>query len=48
MTSLADIHEYVQKGDLVTFQVGFSQKHGYKRAVNIKPVRSKHQVIDIL
>lgn len=47
MTSLADIHDYIQKGDLVTFQVGFSHKLGYRRAVNIRPVRSKHTVIKL-
>lgn len=44
MTSLANIHEYIQKGDLVVFQLGFSKELGYKRAVNIKPIRRKYQV----
>lgn len=43
MTSLGDIHDFVQKGDEVTFQVGVS-KEGKKRAVNIKPIRNKYQV----
>lgn len=44
ITGLADIHDFVQKGDEVTFQVGICKKTGQKRAVNIKPVRSKHRV----
>lgn len=44
MTSLADIHDYVAQGDLVTFQLGYSEKLGCKRAINIKPVRTKYQV----
>ncbi|XP_074600141.1 cold shock domain-containing Unr isoform X2 [Brevipalpus obovatus] len=43
MTSLADIHDYVAQGDLVTFQLGYSEKLGCKRAINIKPVRTKYQ-----
>lgn len=44
MTSLADIYDYVQKGDLVTFQLSSTNESGHKRALNIKPVRSKFQV----
>ncbi|XP_015783849.1 cold shock domain-containing protein E1 isoform X1 [Tetranychus urticae] len=43
MTSLADIYDYVQKGDLVTFQLSSANESGHKRALNIKPVRSKVQ-----
>lgn len=44
MMSLADIHDFVQKNDTVTFQVGIDKKTGRKRAVNVKPIRNKHKV----
>lgn len=44
MTGLNDIREYVQKDDVVTFQIGACPRTGQRRAVNIQPVRNKHQV----
>ena len=44
MTGLDDIHEYVQKGDDVTFQIGVCKRTGAKMAKHIKVVRNKHQV----
>ncbi|KAI1301608.1 Cold shock domain-containing protein E1 [Halotydeus destructor] len=41
MTGLNNIHEFIQKGDEVTFQVGICQRTGKTRAVNIKPIRKK-------
>ena len=43
MTSLADIHDFVQKEDIVTFQIELNNGD-LKRAVNVKPVREKYQV----
>lgn len=39
MTSLADIREFVQKGDTVTFQIAFCKITNKERAVSVKPVR---------
>ena len=44
ITSLANIHDFIQKGDLVVFQLGYSKELGYKRGINIKPIRKKYQV----
>lgn len=41
ITSLADRREFVQKGDVVQFQVSASSKEGAQRALNVKPVRKK-------
>jgi hypothetical protein len=43
--SLKDINEFIQKGDAVKFQIGFNTATQTERAVNIKPIRTKHQVI---
>lgn len=43
MTSLADIHDFIQKDDIVTFQIELTNGDK-KRAVNVKPVREKYQV----
>lgn len=45
MTSLADIHDFVQKDDIVTFQIELNNGNK-KRAVTVKPVREKYQVCD--
>lgn len=45
MTSLADIHDFVQKDDIVTFQIELvNGQIDKKRAVNVKSVREKYQV----
>jgi len=44
MISLNDINEFIQKGDAVKFQIGFNKASEKERAVNIKPIRTKHQV----
>ena len=43
MISLNDLHDFVHKDDLVTFQVAVL-KSGKKVAVNVKPEREKHKV----
>src|SRR5437870_4530109 len=43
MISLNDLHDFVHKDDLVTFQIA-TLKDGQKIAVNVKPEREKHQV----
>jgi cold shock CspA family protein len=43
--SLKDINEFIQKGDAVKFQIGFNTATQTERAVNIKPIRTKHQGI---
>lgn len=43
MASLADIHDFVQKDDIVTFQIELNNGDK-KRAVNVKPCREKYQV----
>ena len=44
MLSLVDIHEFIQKGDVVKFQIGISKIDQKEKAVNIKPIRTKFQV----
>lgn len=45
MTSLTDIHDFVQKDDIVTFQIELTNgQMDRKRAVNVRPVREKFQV----
>lgn len=44
MLSLVDIHEFIQKGDVVKFQIGISKFDQKEKAVNIKPIRTKFQV----
>lgn len=44
MVSLADIHDYIQKGDIVEFQLGYNKTNDKERALNIKPIRTKYQV----
>lgn len=43
ITSLVDKHEFLQKGDVVQFQIGITKK-GKERAVNIKAIRARIQV----
>lgn len=42
ITSLCDKHEFLQKGDVVQFQVGLTKK-GQERAINIKAIRTTVQ-----
>ncbi|XP_035218612.1 cold shock domain-containing protein E1-like isoform X1 [Stegodyphus dumicola] len=42
ITSLEDKHEFLQKGDVVQFQIGVTRK-GKERAVNIKAIRTRIQ-----
>lgn len=42
ITSLVDKHEFLQKGDVVQFQIGINKK-GKERAVNIKAIRARIQ-----
>ncbi|GFT35507.1 cold shock domain-containing protein E1 [Trichonephila clavipes] len=42
ITSLDDKHEFLQKGDVVQFQIGVT-KDGKERAVNIKAIRTRIQ-----
>jgi len=44
MTSLADIHDFIQKDDIVTFQIELNSETK-KRAVNVKPLREKYQAV---
>lgn len=43
ITSLVDKHEFLQKGDVVQFQIGTTKK-GKERATNIKAIRARIQV----
>ena len=42
ITSLVDKHEFLQKGDVVQFQIGIAKK-GKERATNIKAIRARIQ-----
>jgi cold shock CspA family protein len=42
ITSLVDKHEFLQKGDVVQFQIGITKK-GKERATNIKAIRARIQ-----
>ncbi|XP_054718885.1 LOW QUALITY PROTEIN: cold shock domain-containing protein E1-like [Uloborus diversus] len=42
ITSLSDKHEFLQKGDVVQFQIGITRK-GKERAMNIKAIRARIQ-----
>ncbi|GFY76667.1 cold shock domain-containing protein E1 [Trichonephila inaurata madagascariensis] len=42
ITSLDDKHEFLQKGDVVQFQIGVT-KDGKERAVNVKAIRTRIQ-----
>ncbi|XP_042901175.1 cold shock domain-containing protein E1 isoform X1 [Parasteatoda tepidariorum] len=44
ITSLDDKHEFLQKGDVVQFQIGITKK-GKERAVNIKAIRARIQAV---
>lgn len=46
MTSLGDIHDFIQKDDIVTFQIELTNDNK-QRAVSVKPVREKYQVSDL-
>lgn len=46
ITSLVDKHEFLQKGDVVQFQIGTTKK-GKERATNIKAIRARIQVIKL-
>lgn len=43
ITSLAEKHELLQKGDVVQFQIGVSKNTGQQRAINIKAIRTSFQ-----
>lgn len=43
ITSLADKHEFLQKGDVVQFQIGIVKNTGQHRAVNIRAIRTYFQ-----
>lgn len=43
ITSLTDKHEFLQKGDVVQFQIGIVKSTGQHRAVNIRAIRTCFQ-----
>ena len=47
MISLFDINEFIQKGDAVKFQIGYNKSADKERAVNVKPIRTKLQVLSL-
>jgi len=49
ITSLADKKEFVQKGDVVQFQIGIVKGSKEERAVNLKPMRKKmHATVEAI
>ena len=47
MISLSDINDFIQKGDAVKFQIGLNRATDKERAVNIKAIRTKLQVMTV-